>query len=153
MIRSPASLAVARIVSEKGYKVSDRLVLSIGLSEKPGTSFSVFEGVDQENPDWTSADELELRSVPIELNATGFDETSVNVVSDLHWRLMKLRNWPPTQGQNYPTVQESNLAGDSLLLVMESVGVEFPNWKKAEEGFFTGIITLGYGAKIIPTNP
>jgi hypothetical protein len=138
--------AVARIVTEKGYKVSDRLVLSIGLSEKPGTSFPVFEGADQENPEWTSVDELELRSVPIELKATGFDERSIDIVSDLHWRLMKLRNWPPTQGQVYPTVQELNLAADSLLLVMESVGVQFPTWKKVVEGFVTGVITFGHGA-------
>lgn len=138
--------AVARIVSEKGYNVSDRLVLSIGLSETPGASIPVFEGVERDNPEWTSVDEMEIRPVPIELNATGFDERSVEVVSDLHSRLMKLKNWPPSQGQFYSEVQELNLAPDCLLLVMVSVGVQFPTWKKVVEGFFSGIITFGRGA-------
>jgi hypothetical protein len=138
--------AVARIVTEKGYNVSDRSILSIGLSEKPGTSLPVFEGVDRENPEWTSIDEMDLRQVPIELNATGFDEKSVEVVAELHWGLMKLRNWPPTQGQFFPQLQELDLAPDCLLLVMESVGVQFPTWKKVVEGIVTGVFTFGHGA-------
>jgi len=136
--------AVAAIVSEKGYNVSDRMVLSIGLSETPGTSLPVFEGVDRANPEWTSVDEMEIRLIPIELNAIGFDERSVEIVSDLHSRLMKLKHRPPSQGQIYPEVRELNLAPDCLLLVMETVGLQFPTWKKVVEAIFTAPLR-GYG--------
>jgi hypothetical protein len=133
---------VARIVEDKGYVVSDRSVLSIGLSGEPGASVRVFDGIDVQNPDWASVDSMELRSTPVELTAAGFDEQSVAAISDLHRSLSPLRDAAPTQGQHNPGVKALNLAPGSILLVTQSVGVQFPTWKKWVEG----IVIFSFGA-------
>jgi hypothetical protein len=54
------------------------------------------------------------------------------------WRLRG-----PKLSPYYPSVKDLNLPADCLLLATQTVGVEYPNWKKVVEGILSTVVTLG----------
>jgi hypothetical protein len=138
---------MARIVTEKGYNVSDRSIGSVGLSARPGSTLRVFLGSEENGPGWMSADNLEQRQIPIVFQASDCDEHCVETISKLHWNLLELGAFKGHGRMNSSStlrysrlkaslkaaVEKLDLEPDSILMVTQSVTVEIPAGKKVAQ--------------------
>jgi len=127
--------SITAIVKKKGYTVSAKTVWSVGLTFEPETSVLVFQGASDETPDSKNLTDVKRLNIPTYLNAVGFDDRSIVVISDLHWPLSWLRNEEDLEEIVYPSVVSLELPVDSVLLVTQSIGVQVPLGPKVGQLF------------------
>jgi len=118
--------SISQIVTEKGYEVSDRTVWSVGLTFEPETSVLVYKGNSDEVPGSKNIADVNRMFIPIYLDSIGFDNESIAIISDLHWRLSWLKNEEDWEDIVYRSVKSLELPADTVLLFTQSIGVQVP---------------------------
>ena len=135
--------SITDIVKEKGYKVSDRTVWSVGLTFEPETSVLIFQGTSDEVPDRKNIIDMKRVYIPTYLDSIGFNDESVSVISDLHRPLSWLKDEEDWEDIVYRSVISLELPVDSVLLVTQSVGVQVPWGAKVGQFFYSMLGQIG----------
>lgn len=135
--------SITGILTEKGYKVSDRTVWSVGLTFEPETSVLIFQGASEEVPDRENIIDTKWVYIPTYLDSIGFNDESVSIISDLHWPLSWLKDEEAWEDIVYRSVTSLELPADSVLLVTQSVGVQVPWGAKVGQFFYSMLNQIG----------
>jgi hypothetical protein len=88
-------------------------------------------------PGFYAVNELEHKPAPIVVQLSGFEETCVESLAALHRQLRASQNVKRLKGAVFDQVKGLDLPADSILLLTQSFGEQYPAGKKVGEAFLS----------------